>query len=118
MGSDWPSGGPGSESQQRRNGVMPCPRVYWIHTLTPTHAGVGRGVGYIDLPIDRDAVTNWPLVRASAFKGVWADHYKASPDDRKKDPVLRAAFGVSSDAADNASNSGSLIPTDARLVCL
>jgi len=101
---------------------MPNARVYWLHTLTPTHAGVGRGVGYIDLPIDRDAVTGWPLIRGSAFKGVWADHHKATDDNRRKDtPVgrqLRVAFGVSSDTADNASNSGSLIPTDARLVCL
>src|SRR5947209_10450138 len=101
---------------------MPNARVYWLHALTPTHAGVGRGVGYIDLPIDRDAVTNWPLVRGSAFKGVWADHYKATDENRRKDTAegrqLRAAFGVSSDTADNASNSGSLIPTDARLVCL
>src|SRR5947209_16700099 len=97
---------------------MPNARVYWLHALTPTHAGVGRGVGYIDLPIDRDTVTNWPLIRGSAFKGVWADCYRAAPDARKKDPVLRAAFGVSSDTEDNASNSGSLIPTDARLVCL
>jgi CRISPR-associated protein Cmr4 len=93
-------------------------RIYWLHTLTPTHAGVGRGVGYIDLPIDRDSVTNWPLIRGSAFKGVWADFYKANEDNRQKDPLLRAAFGVSSDVKDNASNSGSLIPTDARLVCL
>jgi CRISPR-associated protein Cmr4 len=101
---------------------MPNTRIYWLHTLTPTHAGVGRGVGYIDLPIDRDVVTNWPLVRGSAFKGVWADHYKATDKNRREDTPegrqLRAAFGVSSDIADNASNSGSLIPTDARLVCL
>ncbi|HVS38759.1 MAG TPA: type III-B CRISPR module RAMP protein Cmr4 [Gemmataceae bacterium] len=100
-------------------------RIYWLHALTPTHTGVGRGVGYIDLPIDRDAVTNWPLVRGSAFKGVWADYYGATEPKRKekegdrfKYPELRAAFGVSSDATDNAANSGSLIPTDARLVCL
>jgi len=101
---------------------MPNARVYWLHTLTPTHAGVGRGVGYIDLPIDRDAVTNWPLIRGSAFKGVWADCFKATDENRRKETAegryLRAAFGVSSDAEDNASNSGSLIPTDARLVCL
>ena len=101
---------------------MPNARIYWLHALTPTHTGVGRGVGYIDLPIDRDAVTNWPLVRGSAFKGVWADYHKATDENRRKDSPegrqLRAAFGVSSDAADNASNSGSLIPTDARLVCL
>ena len=59
---------------------MPNPRIYWLHALTPIHAGVGRGVGYIDLPIDRDKVTNWPLIRGSAFKGVWADHYKANDE--------------------------------------
>lgn len=97
-------------------------RIYWLHALTPTHAGVGRGVGYIDLPIDRDGVTNWPLVRGSAFKGVWADYHGATDVERRKETPegrqRRAAFGVSSDTADNASNSGSLIPTDARLVCL
>lgn len=96
-------------------------RIYWLHALTPTHPGTGRGLGYIDLPIDRDAVTDWPVVRGSAFKGVWSDHYQASDENRRKDTPkgrqLRAAFGVSSDT-DNNANSGSLIPTDARLVCL
>jgi CRISPR-associated protein Cmr4 len=79
-------------------------------------------MGYIDLPIDRDTVTNWPLVRGSAFKGVWADHYQATDNKRRENTPegrqLRAAFGISSDTEDNTSNSGSLIPTDARLVCL
>ncbi len=48
---------------------MPNTRIYWLHTLSPTHAGIGRGVGYIDLPIDRDGVTGWPIIRGSAFKG-------------------------------------------------
>ena len=78
--------------------------------------GVGRGMGYIDLPIDRDGITNWPIIRASAFKGVWADYFKANEENRKNDPHLRAAFGIS--GAENDSNSGSLIPTDAKLVCL
>ena len=52
---------------------MPNTRIYWLHALSPTHAGIGRGVGYIDLPIDRDGVTGWPIIRGSAFKGVWAD---------------------------------------------
>ena len=91
-------------------------RIYWLHTLSPTHVGVGRGMGYIDLPIDRDGITNWPIIRASAFKGVWADYFKANEENRKNDPHLRAAFGIS--GAENDSNSGSLIPTDAKLVCL
>lgn len=95
---------------------MPNTRIYWLHALSPTHAGIGRGVGYIDLPIDRDGVTGWPIVRASGFKGVWADYFKATDENRKKDPILKAAFGIAGD--NNDSNSGALIPTDAKLVCL
>lgn len=92
--------------------------VYWLHTLSPTHVGTGRGVGYIDLPIHRDKVTNWPAIPGSAFKGVWADHYGATEDKRRSDPKLRLAFGRASDQESNASNAGALIATDARLVCL
>lgn len=92
-------------------------QVYWLHTLSPTHVGTGRGVGYIDLPIHRDKITNWPLIPGSAFKGVWADHYGATEERRQSDPKLRLAFGRASDQ-DKLSNAGALIPTDARLVCL
>lgn len=99
---------------------MPNTRIYWLHTLSPTHAGIGRGVGYIDLPIDRDGVTGWPIIRGSAFKGVWADHHRATDDARKEATdqgrELKAAFGVAGD--DNNSNAGALIPTDAKLICL
>ena len=94
---------------------MTYTKMYWLHTLSPTHVGTGRGVGYIDLPIHRDKVTNWPVIPASAFKGVWADYYGATEAVREKDPQLKAAFGFSKH--DN-SNAGALIPTDARLVCL
>jgi CRISPR-associated protein Cmr4 len=98
---------------------MPNKRIYWLHALSPTHAGIGRGVGYIDLPIDRDGVTGWPIIRGSAFKGVWADYHGATDMARKKDTLegklLKAAFGIAD--GDN-SNSGALMPTDAQLVCL
>ncbi len=91
--------------------------VYWLHTLSPTHVGTGRGLGYIDLPIHRDCLTNWPAIPATAFKGVWADSFSATDEKRKTDNSLRAAFGVATDG-DNESRAGALIPTDARLVCL
>jgi CRISPR-associated protein Cmr4 len=98
---------------------MPNTRIYLLHALSPTHAGIGRGVGYIDLPIDRDGITGWPIIRGSAFKGVWADYHGATDTARKKDTtegrILKAAFGIAD--GDN-SNSGALMPTDAQLVCL
>lgn len=91
--------------------------IYWLHTLSPTHVGTGQGVGYIDLPIQRDKVTNWPLIPGSAFKGVLADHFGATEERREQDLKLRLAFGLVDDG-DNVSNAGALVPTDARLVCL
>jgi CRISPR-associated protein Cmr4 len=103
-------------------------RLYWIHALTPLHVGAGRGIGFIDLPIVREAVTAWPYVPGSAVKGVVADHHHASrdedrnPDSAKLDQAAadeaklrKMAFGR---AGSEASNSGSLVFTDAHLVCL
>jgi CRISPR-associated protein Cmr4 len=97
-------------------------RLYWLHCLAPTHIGTGRGVGYIDLPVYREKITNWPAFPGSGFKGVWADHYhnqaKITLRDRANNEKLKAAFGLADDSAGNSSQAGALIPTDARLVCL
>lgn len=90
-------------------------RAYWLHALSPLHVGTGRGVSYIDLPIMREKTTNWPLVPGSAVKGVIADHWGATKDAREKNREKQLSFGR---AGDEHSNSGSLVFTDARLVCL
>lgn len=92
-------------------------RAYWIHALTPLHVGAGQGIGYIDLPITREKVTQWPLVPGSAVKGVIADYYDATEDNRKAKDDLRAAFGMAG-TEQKDSNAGALVFTDARLVCL
>jgi CRISPR-associated protein Cmr4 len=90
-------------------------RTYWLHALSPLHAGVGFGLGFIDLPIMREKVSGWPIVPGSAVKGVLADYFKATVENRQRDGKLKAAFGT---GGDEHSNSGSLVFTDARLVCL
>jgi CRISPR-associated protein Cmr4 len=95
--------------------------MYWLHALTALHVGAGGGIGFIDLPIMREAVTNWPLVPGSAVKGVLADFYGADEDARdpanagKYKSQHRLAFGR---AGAEHSNSGALVFTDARLICL
>ena len=97
---------------------------YWIHTVTPLHVGAGRGLGYIDLPIAREKVTNWPYVPGSSVKGVIADHYGASSEETRKkeeNKMMRAAFGLpGSEGGDENSggNAGALVFTDAHLLCL
>ena len=92
---------------------------YWIHAMTPLHVGAGRGLGYIDMPIVREKVTNWPYIPGSSIKGVIADYFGASDDDaRKKEENrhLKAAFGTS--GSDNECAAGALVFTDANILCL
>lgn len=92
---------------------------YWIHAITPIHVGAGRGLGYIDLPIAREKVTNWPYIPGSSIKGVIADYFGASDEDtRKKEEnrELKAAFGTS--GSDNDCAAGALVFTDANILCL
>lgn len=99
----------------QKDDSMNSARIYWLHTLTPLHVGAGRGVGFIDLPIQREKITNWPVVPGSAVKGVLADKHEATDDKRKTDDLLGAAFGR---AGDESSNAGALVLADARIVCL
>lgn len=95
-------------------------RVFWLHALTPLHVGAGKGEGYIDLPLMREKLTDFPFVPGSTVKGVFADSWGAVADVRDPekavyDKVKHVAFGR---AGDDIANAGALVFTDARLVCL
>jgi CRISPR-associated protein Cmr4 len=94
-------------------------KIYFIHALTPLHVGAGRGVRFIDLPVMREKVTGWPVVPGSSVKGVVADHHNATDKARQNDAMLRAAFGRADTgvATEGMPNAGSLVFTDARLIC-
>jgi CRISPR-associated protein Cmr4 len=86
-------------------------KMYWIQNMTPLHAGTGKGIGFVDVPIAREKITNWPYVPGSTIKGVMRDYFKNNGTDIN---LINAAFGTN----DNEnSNSGALILTDAHLVC-
>ena len=91
---------------------------YWLHALTPVHLGAGRGLGYIDMPVAREKVTNWPYIPGSSVKGVIADYWNASEDNRKKEEYkdLKAAFGTK--GSDDNCAAGALVFTDANILCL
>lgn len=43
--------------------------LLFIYVETPLHAGTGRGLGAVDLPIQRERTTGYPIVQASSLKG-------------------------------------------------
>lgn len=87
-------------------------RMYWLQAVTPLHVGIGRGVGFIDLPIMREKVTSWPLVPGSAVKGVMRDYFTQK---KVEDRLINTAFGL---GGDDTGNAGSLVLTDAHIICL
>lgn len=89
-------------------------KMYWLHALTPVHSGTGVGVGFIDLPIAREKVTDWPTIRGSGIKGVLKEEHRKKKDDAD----FRAAFGVADAGEEDTGNAGSLVFCDARLVAL
>lgn len=54
--------------------------MLYIYVETPLHAGSGSSVGVVDLPIQRERVTHYPLVQASGIKGkLRAEAYEWKP---------------------------------------
>jgi CRISPR-associated protein Cmr4 len=101
------------------SGIHMPNRLLLVHAVSPVHVGTGSGIGYIDLPLARESVTNWPYIPGSAIKGVLSDHYGAAdPALRRANPSLRAAFGVADDGQATGNNSGALVFSDANILLM
>lgn len=86
-------------------------RLTFVHALSPLHAGIGQGIGVIDLPIAREKATGLPFLPGSSLKGT----LRASCDpDRRK-----ALFGPEVSEIEPESNYASSVQfSDQRLVLL
>jgi len=78
---------------------------------TSLHAGAGQMLGVIDLPIQREAHTDWPVIYGSGVKGA----LRALADDRKAE-WIKEVFGP--DTGNASDNAGALLVGDARLLLL
>ncbi|HEY9786347.1 MAG TPA: type III-B CRISPR module RAMP protein Cmr4 [Candidatus Obscuribacterales bacterium] len=88
--------------------------MLYIYVETPLHAGSGSSVGVVDLPIQRERVTNYPLVQASGIKGkLRAEAADVLKRENDADAAKKVAvvFGPK-----NSDHAGALSPGDARLL--
>ena len=76
---------------------------------TPIHPGSGRGLGVVDLPVAREAATDYPVVVGSSLKGALKD--KAERVDAIAADDVARCFGRQDSA-------GELLVSDARLLLL
>ncbi len=73
---------------------------------TPVHPGSGRSMGVVDLPVAREAATDYPVLVGSGMKGALRD--KA---ERITEVDAKAVFG-------DQDKAGDLLVSDARLLLL
>jgi len=46
------------------------PSMMWLYAESPLHPGSGARVSYIDLPVQRERTTGFPIIQSSSLKGV------------------------------------------------
>lgn len=81
--------------------------VVGMYCETPLHAGAGQALGAIDLPVQREKITNWPTIQASGLKGAFRSVF-----DPDANGLCTAIFG-SDKSGDTA---GAVSIGDARLL--
>jgi CRISPR-associated protein Cmr4 len=95
-------------------------RLILLHALTPLHVGTGQAVANVDLPIAREKATGFPIVPASALKGVLRDYFR-------EQPWANRAFGFAPKEGNTAEKdteeartgrAGAWVFTDLRILCL
>lgn len=91
-------------------------RAFFLHALSPIHAGTGQAVDIVDLPIARMRSTGIPIIPGSSIKGTLRDIKDEAVDgDEEKRGELRAIFGPEAGQVEHA---GAIVIGDARLLCL
>lgn len=88
-------------------------RLIGLTAQTPLHAGSGSADDVIDLPIQREAHSDWPCIFGSSVKGALRAHAEGVGVDCV---LAQAAFGP--DMKKASDHAGSLLVSDARLALL
>ncbi len=83
--------------------------LLYLYVETPLHAGSGTSLGIVDLPIQRERITGYPMVQGSGLKGCLRDMVPKSEDQKAK-----IVFGPKTTGASD--HAGALSVGDARLL--
>ncbi len=88
--------------------------LLFIHAQTPLHPGSGTALGTVDLPVQRERHTQWPVIPGSTLKGILRDASRPADGTGAARDDWLAAFGPETDEADK--HAGALSLTDARIL--
>lgn len=91
--------------------TTPVTELLFLHAQTSLHPGSGTALGVVDLPIQRERHTQWPLIPGTSLKGILRDACRRGNGNTAD---LYAAFGPETDKAGD--HAGALSLTDARIL--
>src|SRR5579875_3326239 len=87
--------------------------MLYLYVETPLHVGMGSGLSSIDLPIQRERTTQYPMIQGSSIKG----KLRALAEESIKDTALiNAIFGPAPTTGETSDHAGALIAGDARIL--
>lgn len=89
-------------------------RMLFLCVETPLHAGSGRSLGAVDLPIQRERATGYPMVQSSGLKGCLRAAAGELNNAKMTKDELFTIFGP--ETADASAYAGALAVGDARLL--
>ena len=86
-------------------------QILYLYTETPMHVGTGIGLGAVDMPIQREKHTDYPIIQASGVKGALRDTAELSLNDQEVKGIFGGASG---DQGEDFA--GAFSPSDARIL--
>lgn len=89
-------------------------KLLFIYTETPLHAGSGRNLGYVDLPIQRERVTDYPMVQGSGVKGALRSELQQRNGWSEDSEAAKIVFGRAD--GDKQSHASAVTVGDAKLL--
>lgn len=88
--------------------------LLFIHAQTALHPGSGTALGTVDLPVQRERHTHWPVIPGSTLKGILRGVCRPQDENNAAREDWLAAFGPEIAEADK--HAGALILADARIL--
>lgn len=91
-------------------------KIMFMYTETSLHCGSGSSLGVVDLPIQREKYTDYPVCQASGIKGAVREWFEISCQDNNKEKKIFFTFGPDFERGDGDAFAGAATFTDGRLL--